>query len=284
MLHHVCQSTTSSRLLQSLFPDRRSELCWAETCFQDLPASPTFLHSSLLSCLSSVDVSLFSSVCLQTIMITDLYPPLLLMNVVTTVWTWTPTLSDAASPGNQLEFNMFNSCEHREFRVFDFVCNLDMWWMSHVSCCLIFSHLFLVVSCCVTIINCVMMSLRAWSCRSQWAHVLWKSWWSPRPAHRALSDQRTGWMSDVFTLHWPDQSQCVWSGRSHHEICCSEDGAADRGTMKSVLIHRVYTDSRSHVLLQRRWDIIETDRSAGSDSCWRSQVRPGQDSDQVHIL
>lgn len=45
--------------------------------------------------------------------------------------------------------------------------------------------------------------------------------------------------------------------------------------MKSVLIHRVYTDSRSHVLLQRRWDIIETDRSAGSDSCWRSEVRPG---------
>lgn len=273
---------------KSLFPEWRWELCWAETCFQDLPASLTSLHSSSLSCLSSADVSSFSSVCLQTFMITDHYPPLLLMNVMTTVWTLTLTPSDAASPGNQPEFKMFNSCERREFWVFDFVCNLDTWWMSHVSCCLILSHYFLVVSYCVSIINYVMMSLCVWSCRSQWARVLWKSWWSPRPAHCALSDQgcdqRTGRMSDVFTLHWPDQSQCVWSGRPHHEICCSEDGAADRGTMKSVLIHRVYTDSRSHVLLQRRWDIIETDRSAESDSCWRSEVRPGRGSDQVHIL
>lgn len=140
MLRHVCRSTTSSRLLKSLFPEWRWEMCWAETCFQDLPASLTSLHSSSLSCLSSADVSSFSSVSLQTFMITDHYPPLLLMNVVTTVWTLTLTPSDAASPGNQPEFKMFNSCERREFRVFDFVCNLDTWWMSHVSCCLILSH------------------------------------------------------------------------------------------------------------------------------------------------
>lgn len=123
-----------------LFPEWRWEMCWAETCFQDLPASLTSLHSSSLSCLSSADVSSFSSVSLQTFMITDHYPPLLLMNVVTTVWTLTLTPSNAASPGNQPEFKMFNSCERSEFRVFDFVCNLDTWWMSHVSCCLILSH------------------------------------------------------------------------------------------------------------------------------------------------
>lgn len=48
------------------------------------------------------------------------------------------------------------------------------------------------------------------------------------------------------------------------------------------------TENRSRVDLQRLWFIIETDTDLHkfrllADSCWRSEVRPGQDWDQVLV-